>query len=314
MIWWQKFPTFRVSSVIKGEQNGLLEIIDNLNGEIRRLNARLTIAHSLQENLDHETQGDKDIQIEEVEQDLDKPGIHIEADTEEANLVIDDTFHTNLEAQNTFLSSDQNHFSESPILHHQLTKVIDKQIQPMRAHFNITQDEADRSVEEIGRREMNEGNFVSPECSFSFSANESLRIHWENINSNLVIHKRVSENLNKKNHYSGTKGSVSDSKINQKSSESRVEKLKCDQCLYETSERSNLRRHIKAVHDKIRNHVCNDCGFSANQKANLMRHIELVHMKIKHQVCRECGYVAYHKSRLKEHMKKVHEKTPNLVS
>ena len=301
-------------SVIKGAQNGLLEIIDNLNGEIRQLNAKLTMAKSLQENIDHQTQGAEDIPIED-EQDLDRPGIHVEGDFEEINLVIDDSFHTSLEEQNTFLSSDHNNFRKSPILYRQLRKVNGKQIKPMRAHLNITEDEADRSVDkEIGRREMNEGNFVCPECSLSFSANESLRIHGENIHSNLVIQKRVSEESKKKSHYSETKGSVSDSRIAQNSSGSGGEKLKCHQCPYETSERSNLRRHIKAVHDKIRNHVCNDCGFSANQKANLMRHIELVHMKIKHQVCRECGYVAHHKSRLKEHMKKVHEKIPKLVS
>ena len=180
-------------SVIKGAQNGLLEIIDNLNGEIRQLNAKLTMAKSLQENIDHQTQGAEDIPIED-EQDLDRPGIHVEGDFEEINLVIDDSFHTSLEEQNTFLSSDHNNFSESPILYRQLRKVNGKQIKPMRAHLNITKDEADRSVDkEIGRREMNEGNFVCPECSLSFSANESLRIHGENIHSNLVIQKRVSE-------------------------------------------------------------------------------------------------------------------------
>ena len=53
-----------------------------------------------------------------------------------------------------------------------------------------------------------------------------------------------------------------------------------------------LKRHIEAVHEKIKNHVCRECGYAASRKDALKHHIEAVHENIKNHVCRECGYAA----------------------
>ena len=218
-------------SVIKKEQHGLLEIIDNLNGEIRQLNEKLAMAHSFKEpedNFEHHTQGNKDSPIE-VEQDLESLGTLIETDTEEVIQVIDDTFHTHLKARNTYLSIDHNNFSESPILHRELTKVGLKQIKQMQAHNDLIQVEAGRSVvKEKCTREKTQRDFVCPVCSFSFSTNENLGIHCKNRHSNLDMHVIVFEELKKKLQHTET--NCSDLKIEKKSSHSRVEKFKCNQC------------------------------------------------------------------------------------
>ena len=43
----------------------------------------------------------------------------------------------------------------------------------------------------------------------------------------------------------------------------------CDKCLYTTNSKSHLTRHIKQVHDKIKNHKCDKCGFSTSTNSDL---------------------------------------------
>ena len=40
-----------------------------------------------------------------------------------------------------------------------------------------------------------------------------------------------------------------------------VREHKCDQCDYRSSHRSGLTAHVRAVHDKIKDHVCQECEF-----------------------------------------------------
>ena len=37
-----------------------------------------------------------------------------------------------------------------------------------------------------------------------------------------------------------------------------VERLKCEQCSYQSSNKSNLTQHVNRVHEKIRNSMCEE--------------------------------------------------------
>ena len=45
-----------------------------------------------------------------------------------------------------------------------------------------------------------------------------------------------------------------------------------------------MTRHIKAVHENIRDNVCGECGYAASQKWDLKKHIEAMHENIKNTV------------------------------
>ena len=64
----------------------------------------------------------------------------------------------------------------------------------------------------------------------------------------------------------------------------------CDQCNYQTDKNSNLRRHIRKVHNSAIS-ACNRCNYQTHDKSNLNRHIRAIHLEIS-QSCNECGYQA----------------------
>ena len=82
----------------------------------------------------------------------------------------------------------------------------------------------------------------------------------------------------------------------------------CEKCNYETKEKHNLTRHIKSVHDKIKDFKCDKCEYVCSTICSLKSHIKSVHDKIKDFKCDKCEYVCSITSHLKEHIKAVHDK------
>ena len=66
--------------------------------------------------------------------------------------------------------------------------------------------------------------------------------------------------------------------------------FKCDLCPFTAPFNANLTRHIKAVHDKIRDQCCKECQFKSATKGDLKRHVESVHKKIKKFHCMVCTF------------------------
>lgn len=83
-----------------------------------------------------------------------------------------------------------------------------------------------------------------------------------------------------------------------------------DQCDYQCSSNKLLKKHVKAVHDKIKDNICpyEECGFSASSKGDLKQHLKAVHDKIKDVECDKCEYKCSDRSSLKIHIKAVHDK------
>jgi len=91
----------------------------------------------------------------------------------------------------------------------------------------------------------------------------------------------------------------------------------CDRCEYSCNNSGNFKRHIKQVHDKIKDFVCDrdDCKMAFSTKCDLQRHIKQVHDKIKDFVCdRDDCKMAFSTNRdLKRHIKQVHDKIKDFV-
>ena len=93
---------------------------------------------------------------------------------------------------------------------------------------------------------------------------------------------------------------------NKKTSLGKGTEAKCEQCQFVTVWKTALNRHIRTVHNKIRNHKCGLCALSFAQKSTLQHHVEAVHKKLRKHVCEECGYSATQKSNIRTHMKRAH--------
>ena len=93
----------------------------------------------------------------------------------------------------------------------------------------------------------------------------------------------------------------------------------CDRvgCEYKCSLDSALQMHIKAVHDKIKDCVCDrdDCKQKFSSDSNLQQHIKQVHDKIKDFVCDrdDCKYKCSFDCDLQKHIKAVHDKIKDCV-
>ena len=80
--------------------------------------------------------------------------------------------------------------------------------------------------------------------------------------------------------------------------------LQCNQCSFTTGHRSNLRIHIKSVHEGFV-HKCQYCEYVAPTAGCLKTHIESKHMGIRHH-CQTCDYTAGTKSNLQKHIQTQH--------
>ena len=86
--------------------------------------------------------------------------------------------------------------------------------------------------------------------------------------------------------------------------------FKCnyENCTSSFNDCSNLRKHIKNVHLEIKSYVCEfeGCGKRFGQKGDLTRH-EAIHYENKSYKCPyECSFATIHKSNLVQHIKNKH--------
>ena len=90
-------------------------------------------------------------------------------------------------------------------------------------------------------------------------------------------------------------------------------KYKCELCPFSSAKMGNWKKHVEAVHEKIKRFPCNhmNCTFAGSTKANLKSHIESVHMKKKDHFCPDCGRSFAKANALKIHFQGVHLKMKN---
>jgi len=78
----------------------------------------------------------------------------------------------------------------------------------------------------------------------------------------------------------------------------------CSECDKHYTDRGNLRRHIRSVHQQVR-HTCIQCSASFNDLSNLKRHKESQHEGVRY-ACDHCDYKATERSSLMRHTERHH--------
>ena len=82
-------------------------------------------------------------------------------------------------------------------------------------------------------------------------------------------------------------------------------KLSCDECNYKTAYKWTLKTHKSSVHEGI-NFNCDKCDFKSAFKNNLRTHKRSVHEGVKYQ-CDECDFKTMEQGYLRTHKLSVHE-------
>ena len=85
-----------------------------------------------------------------------------------------------------------------------------------------------------------------------------------------------------------------------------AQNIECGECGKMFSQKSDLTRHIKIIHSKIKDFECLECDKRFCQNQDLAQHVNIVHRKIKSFECPECSHKSLKKSSLISHFKKVH--------
>ena len=62
----------------------------------------------------------------------------------------------------------------------------------------------------------------------------------------------------------------------------------CEICKKTFSSKQNLKRHVKTVHDEVREHKCDICGITFVHKMDLEIHFKRIHKNIKAYKCDYC--------------------------
>ena len=58
----------------------------------------------------------------------------------------------------------------------------------------------------------------------------------------------------------------------------------CPQCDYKTGYVSDLRTHVRTVHEQRKDHACPQCDAAFGQAGNLRKHVRVVHEQRKQQL------------------------------
>ena len=82
----------------------------------------------------------------------------------------------------------------------------------------------------------------------------------------------------------------------------------CEDCDYKAKQKSDLKKHRAAVHNKnVTWHKCEDCDYKAKQKGALKKHRAYIHSKnVTWHHCEDCDYKAKQKAHLKRHVASMH--------
>lgn len=93
----------------------------------------------------------------------------------------------------------------------------------------------------------------------------------------------------------------------------KTKSLRCIECGYTFKYKSLLQKHVKEVHQRIKDFQCDYCNYAASRLSHLNTHLNLVHSsrkkvsnEIKNLKCEECQFRCACKGSLNRHIRAVH--------
>ena len=81
--------------------------------------------------------------------------------------------------------------------------------------------------------------------------------------------------------------------------------IECEKCPY-TSTPGNVKRHVKLVHDQIKDQICEECGKGFSSKEELKSHTVKVHQT--RRECDKCDFITFNYISFKDHKQTAHER------
>ena len=280
-------------SLLGKEKEVLLKTIDNLNHEIKEMNAKVLLAEpeKVSEDL-----GASDVGISHIKEEfVEPPRIHIETGDGDKSIEKGDILDQCAEQPSIRYPMDvQNNWNDSTV--NELNNVyVNDKVNSKMGKSKMRQEENEESnlaicnaveLQDIktskkqklpNKRYSLKGDtkLKCEQCPFETSWKQALNRHKK------AVHDRI------RNHV-------------------------CGECGYSSSEMGTLRHHVEGVHEKIRKHVCEECGFAATQKSNLKSHKRSVHSlgskkTDKKFQCRECSYITNRIDAFRRHRGSVHK-------
>lgn len=82
--------------------------------------------------------------------------------------------------------------------------------------------------------------------------------------------------------------------------------FKCVECTSSFSQAQDVKRHIRAVHMKIKDYACHKCGFSTEFQNALLKHERQAHRNTEEYQCDLCDSTLIDRRRLLVHMRRFH--------
>ena len=225
--------------VITKERDDLLDTVNDLRGEIGRLNAKPlpTIQpFQLWPLPELKPNHSQDLQDVESSDDTNRNarGQGVEISNEEGNMVENLDFGGNVDKIAKGLIkiplNDQNHLKASDL------------------------------------------TFKCPQCPYSTVQKHHIRAHVEGVHAETKNHRCEACEYTTSRRHSLKRHLETVHKMGDR-------KFKCEQCPLSTAQKHHLRAHVEAVHDKIRDFRCDQCGYATSRKSSLKRHKEAIHRK-----------------------------------
>ena len=304
--------------VIKKERNVLLETVDHLNIEIRHHGAQIPNADPPDKHSQHDIQAMDSSEVEvpnTIVQDIESQIIKDEPDYE-------DSLEHNQSDQNIIEHSNNHATSDGRT---EVPGTYDDQRRTKKDGTKSKDGTSNQKKDAYQAHNPRKGNeeFVCPECSFAFSTSYNLRVHLKNVHPTMEVVEEIPSDDDLLREHSDpprTEDKVAltemkiaseDSLLETNKRLNKNERFRCEQCPYGASRRCDLNRHIKVVHDKIRNHACEECDYTTSSKGDLDRHRRTMHKRMKNHACEECDYTASDKGNLNKHIKAVHDRIKN---
>ena len=137
-------------------------------------------------------------------------------------------------------------------------------------------------------------------CEKKFALERSLKIHIKEVHSgNVYICELCSST------FTTTTGLKYHVKISHEGC--KVDMVICTEC-GKSIRKQSIKRHMRTVHEGIRDYKCDSCEKSYTEKITLLRHKQNVHEGKKNYTCDSCGMCFTVATSLKRHVLRVHEK------